>query len=148
MNVALFEKVIEAITEEPKRLDIWQWQNMVGPYANYGPACGVIGCIAGWGDILSHTEGNKSVEAIKNAVVEIREEENERLTSVRQRAQEAFEITREEAGRLFAPQAWPEDLQQDLNLTTPGTPEHANAVVKAIRQFIDDPDKFSKFEED
>lgn len=55
VNVELLERVKHHILEEPLRLDmsIWISHHEKGPYT---PACGTIGCIAGWAIELSGGE--------------------------------------------------------------------------------------------
>jgi hypothetical protein len=67
MNVALFEKIKTQILEEPKRLDMqvgllfnaWKSTNLPSWRV---PACGTIGCIAGWAVMLSDNRITRSLD--------------------------------------------------------------------------------------
>lgn len=54
MNVELLEKVKQHILEEPKRLWMGDWAFKVSPTDENAPACGTVGCIAGWASLLSN----------------------------------------------------------------------------------------------
>jgi hypothetical protein len=53
MNVELLEKVKKHILAEPKRINMNNWCYKK-PKSRGGPACGTVGCIAGWTVLLSH----------------------------------------------------------------------------------------------
>lgn len=133
MNTDLLLKVKAAILDEPKRLNIWEWQGrwLQGDEA---PACGTVGCIAGWLDILSKTNGSTDIEAIKGCPLnEVDAEEAGEI---------ALGVARGYALGLFIPSRWPHDLYLDLKPTIPGTPEHASVVAAVIDRFIADPEEF------
>ncbi len=62
-SYGLLEDVIKAIEEEPKR---FYWGNWVSGYDNpdvpseFKPACGTIGCVHGWIDLLTAHDPSRS----------------------------------------------------------------------------------------
>lgn len=134
MNTELLLKVKAAILEEPRRLDIWDWQRR--EVGDNSPACGTVGCIAGWADILYRTGGDTSPAAIAACEIVV--------DGVQERARLAVGLTRDQAEWLFHPDGgWPFDLHTLLEYTERGTAEHASVVASAIDRFIDNPEAFS-----
>lgn len=85
MNVKLLRKVKKHILEEPKRLNMDFYGSA---YCNDAPACGTVGCIAGWSALLS--------------LAKIPEDRYERPALMKpEKAEAALEITHNQAERLF-----------------------------------------------
>lgn len=45
--------MIRCVLEEPKRLEMWHYDQRRRPKSEDGPACGTTACLAGWGQILA-----------------------------------------------------------------------------------------------
>lgn len=132
MNLELFDKVKKAITEEPKRLNIWDWQSRGYPEP-VAPACGTVGCIAGWADILNRTEGNTDPEVIRGI---------ELSTFTYEEGRKALGLTHEQADYLFDPASWPHDLEWKVGKTKAGSYDQSKVVCEAIDAFLKDPERF------
>lgn len=53
LNVKLLEKIKKHLKEEPKRYHQGKWVEEVSVWDANAPACGTVGCIAGWAVLLS-----------------------------------------------------------------------------------------------
>jgi len=113
MNVELLRKVQKAITKEPGRFRMSTW----GEVAR-GPACGTVGCIAGWAALLNVTENPD--EFRKH--VDVMTQKNGRT---------ALKLRSGQAERLFFLNAWPSKFQELYIIG-----DSVKAAVKRINHFI------------
>lgn len=108
----LVSDVIRAMVEEPKRVNMGVWVSHRLP-EHGGPACGTIGCFAGW------------VSLLKDA------------TDIPQRAEDrAIELLGDQINYHTAPDGDYVfgDMGRDIK-GNPGTSKYALSVVKRIRRF-------------
>jgi hypothetical protein len=141
MNVKLLKRVKKAILAEPQRVNMdvgIATREHEGDNVYDYPACGTIGCIAGWSTILARTPRAtvKAIEQTANVLP------HAWWYSVNDNAIAALDITSEQASILFHVESWPGDLQSEIEDYAEQTPEYAAVVAKAINRFIADPDKF------
>jgi hypothetical protein len=125
----LLQDVKRAIFGEPKRVTMGCFIGRKDPDEN-GPACGTVGCFAGWVNILS---GNRSHHADD---FEARETLGEDLTYYLARAGKKHDTvgaTFEMHDTFYVFNAGHGD---DIHLLPQGTRRYAQAVVRRINRFI------------
>ena len=135
-NIALFEQVKAAIRAEYKRANIWIWQKKVT--WDDGPACGVVGCISGWADILDRTKGDLTPEAIKKLTLVV---DPDGLYDSNRSAR-LLGLSEEEQDVLFDPANWPIEWRTKIDRTAAGTPKHGEVICGAIDAFLANPEEF------
>lgn len=135
----LLEKIITVIETEPKRLDM----NVVAVTksgtkegtrtADYFPACGTVGCIAGWAYMLATPDD-----------VQVRIPKTNFMASVRavlsgagilQKAAQILEIETS-YHELFFVEHWPRVYRDAYRVNHLDRTERAEITVKRIRHFI------------
>jgi hypothetical protein len=116
MNVELLRKVQAHVLEEPKRVWMNDWIVFGPDYAGLKrPECDTVGCIGGWGWLLSgHTGYPDNVDGYL----------------------EVFDITFHEGKRLFHIGHWPDRFKDKLSEFRWQTQEYAQAVSDRIDHFI------------
>lgn len=124
MNTRLLRKVKRHILEEPKRLDMGTW----GESSRRSP-CGTVGCIAGWGMVLSqkHPErfiGEENADALAELLGSWTEDPGA----------SALGITTEQARRLFYVDQWPEHFRKGYGRLA--KQKKAERVAERIEHFI------------
>lgn len=121
MNIELLRKVQEQIMAEPKRLNmqffIMKRENSKN-YLRQWPACGTVGCIAGW-------------------TVQMSGFAYEHDSSVGVKAAALLDITFSQADRLFHVHFWPERFRNSIRIFPPQSPEYALVTKERIDYFID-----------
>lgn len=159
MNIKLLEKVKAHILEEPRRVNMayWlalkdttgvtnaalptvAWATVMHAAKNRAPACGTVGCIAGWTIIVARKK--RAVKALTKAgtrypiaqlaadvlgLTQLSRYEEESLWSQTQPSQRM---------RLFLPDRWPEPFRAKLKTHRPGTKAYAKVIAKRIDFFI------------
>ena len=156
MNMRLLRRVQRAILKEPKRIRMENWVNAVSldlvSESSDRPACGTVGCIYGWGKILSSVprESRKNINQIAADLEKKILGPSWNYIEPMKDGPELFDITAEQAKGLFLGYvgsyeraSWPEDLRDRISDLSPGTPEYAQVVSEAIDRFIEDPDEFT-----
>lgn len=129
MNVKLLQAIKKHILAEPKRLDMGNW-GFKRDKANDGPACGTVGCIAGWAVLLTHPSliGRKEdftpakLKKFSNAMGNAEED-----------APGLLKINIGTADRLFYVDRWPEPFRQDYLDAESGGDRKAMAKATAAR---------------
>jgi hypothetical protein len=134
MNVELLLKVKQAILDEPARLNMDNFLKSSDYYHDQEPACGTVGCIAGWAVIIDALGRDLSPQSIKKARLSIYEGD------VEKKACKLLGLEYTGLHPLFYPWgAWPEDLDSRLRAEKPGTLAYAQVVVEAIDRYIAHP---------
>lgn len=136
MNVELLRKIQAAVIQEPKRLYMDKWIMIEGDAAEPGdmaeiieyPACGTVGCIAGWAVILNDQKGNSVKNTARKFLAGI-------FLRTSQLAKEALDLEHDAAGRLFYVHYWPTKYAQDYSHTQDPV-EKAKVAVARIEHFI------------
>lgn len=113
----LLEDIIKAIDEEPKRIRMGDWLVRTNESPEYLkehdlPACGTVGCIAGWATVL-------------------KPDADERYWDVEGSAAELLGLTADQVSHLFY--YFPAVVGED---STAGTREYADKVIAHIREFM------------
>jgi hypothetical protein len=142
LNVALLKKVKEHILENPARLRMSNWvvnrqilkaaafaeiinnkfvfeQKAWDNKAQTIPACGTVGCIAGWTVII----GNKL------------DPEKADVINAQRRATALLNISENDASDLFFVDSWPSEYEEPY-LEAESQEERAQIVAKVIDDFI------------
>jgi hypothetical protein len=137
MNVELLLKVKQAILDEPARMNMEVFVDDSDGYINldHQPACGTVGCIAGWAVLLDHVGRDSSPEGIMKAYKAVADK------SVEDEAHKVLGLgPAQYMHPLFYPwNKWPEDLRIRLAREEPGTEEYAQVVADAIDRYIAHP---------
>lgn len=152
----LLSDVIAAIQSEPRRLDMGQWLCIADSYGgdfSHFPACGTIGCVAGWVIFLTREHQNTLSDLYRPHIAGDAESF---ARAVMGQNDEAAAAPMSEYGRalerLFNPNIRAEALELDVvqrrtvtdwygdpfvRVTDPeaGTPEHMQCVVLRIKKF-------------
>lgn len=130
MKTRLLKKVAEHIKEEPRRLDMEKWTDVVDPVYADSPPCGTVGCIAGWACMLN---GDKPTPGGGSQIYFF------------SRGQELLGLTKDQADRLFTAPAlafewksaptWPKKFARRYEKAK--TPKgRASATLARIEHFI------------
>jgi hypothetical protein len=129
----LVSDVIRAIEEEPRRVDMATLRQKVSPQMG-GPACGTVGCFAGWVSILA----GKMPPKVKTGEIELGvgygpEETHARLVlgeecDYSDRAIRSSYWDHNDGGYVF--EATGKDIRGDV-----GSREYARSVINRIRRF-------------
>lgn len=117
----LYNRVIEHILEEPKRIDMCDW--VVPQSCVKGgrlPECGTVACFAGWTVAIAN---NWDYETLI-----------QKRFSISSMAEEALGITRQQAVTLFG--AWPSDWLDKLYQHGVGTKAYAQVVASFARHYL------------
>ncbi len=125
MNVELLLEVKKAILEEPLRIDMDTWANQ-----DLAVPCGTVGCIYGWGQALQ--TGLRGVDLwnyIRDTVIDCA---GSRVGP----SENPFEITNEQASRLYFWEKWPLEYKNRLKVLFEQTPGYAQVVADRIDHFI------------
>lgn len=118
----LYDRVIDHILEEPKRMNMDRWcTNPNHVESKRTPACGTVACFGGWAVALS--------QHWKYAQL------NENYWSLAQMAREALGLTKDESDVLFIPQRWPIEYLDRLDKHSPGSKSYAKVVAKFATEF-------------
>lgn len=126
MNVKLLRKIEEHILAEPKRLDMNFFVHKEGLKGNglyekglldaaRYPACGTMGCIAGWAKLLSTPELISLDVKLPLARQKFMEEFRSGGRTIEAIAADLLEISATQAGRLFYVESWPEEFEEQYN---------------------------------
>jgi hypothetical protein len=118
----LLRDVQKAVREEPRRANMGTFTDKVDPEAYNAPACGTVGCVAGWISILG---GQGMVDDDAPARRLLGDEVKYHFT------RGSLEFN--EGGYHYVFNGGSGDACAQ---TAPGTPEHAAAVVDRIERFI------------
>ena len=143
MNVDLLREVKRAILEEPKRLCMSIWLTHASLLRNYPsasghvavakhtpPACGTVGCIAGWTTVIAQQKEHPD-QLARNLV-----HSTLRKATVEDYAITALDLSHQSAVKLFFTTDWPLEFQEALAETRPGTRAYARVVARRIEHFI------------
>jgi hypothetical protein len=136
----LLIRVKELILEEPKRLNMDVWSSAVSPSEN-GPACGTVGCISGWAQMLARPAAHVGIRLMKQAP-ELRSFVGAASMGaylLGGTLSEVVDVNNYNDGiyaSLFFTGYWPADLQEKLHSCILGTPEYATVVAERIDRFI------------
>lgn len=133
MNVRLLRRIKREITAEPKRMNMVTWAARPGVHGDAAPACGTVGCIAGWGIILS---SKKRKPQFKTLIPSIRRTADLWGNQIDKRGAKAFGISLTESKRLFYTSNWPEAFQSKIEKVNAGTAAYARVVCQRIDRFI------------
>lgn len=115
----LLRDVQKAIIEEPRRANMGVYTCKLNPDTDpYAPACGTVGCVAGWISLLSG-QGRVDDDIPARKLLDPKGDVLD-LNTVGPYRNYVFNGGEGDA----------------CNRTTPGTPEHAGAVVQRIETFI------------
>lgn len=119
MNTTLLTQIRDHILEEPKRVTMEDWLQRIPKewVTDRDPACGTIGCIAGWAVVLGLPR-------------------RKYVYNVSTTARGVLELSVEEARWLFYVGGWPNQFRESLHTLSPRTPEYAAVVAKRIDYFI------------
>jgi len=107
--VSILRKVKKHILEEPKRLDMENWlivgDNVRIIYGRNAPACGTVGCIAGWVNVL----GNSNYDYNYFSSYRIAENAAEilKISYYPNYINEKYIITQGNLAQLFVLHSWP-----------------------------------------
>lgn len=137
MNVKLLRQVKRHILEKPKRLNMGYWSMSAKRMVREGritkevePACGTVGCIAGWAVILTKTGKRTDFLA---TMKRIRGHNSEVV--MQPLAKELLDLSEYSANRLFLTSNWPGSFEQDyLYAMTPK--QRARVTPERIEHFI------------
>lgn len=136
MNTKLLRQVRAHILDEPRRLRMEH--GIMPQHGKNAPACGTVGCIAGWTVILGN---KKPTETIKDMIARLaipRSETSRRERSwsaVEDMATELLEIVPASAERLFYTWEWPQDLK-DAYAVAGTAAGRARIAARRITRFI------------
>lgn len=134
MNVKLLRRIQRAIMAEPARMDMRRWavsaESILCPGFKAPPPCGTVGCIAGWGLLLTKGKRNKFLEIAKKF---------KRRTNfgIETEAGNLFGITEEQRQRLFHTESWPQPFRDRQSHLNEGTLAYARVVCRRIDHFIE-----------
>lgn len=129
MNVELLQKVKAHILEEPKRLKMSQWGRKVDPFT--GPACGTVGCIAGWAAFLSKPAyiGSEALYSYCDGL----------YSQARLDAAELLDVNKRQQEYLFFVGYWPEPFRERYQIADVFPDNHtelAQITAERIDHFI------------
>lgn len=116
----LLDEVVAAIREEPERLDMGAWSRTpkeVGAMGDNAPACGTVGCMAGWITFIA----DRKVRSNNDGTIANR--------AISLLGAEGWSDTERVRVQLFA------NSGTELAGTKPGTKAHADAVIRRIRAY-------------
>lgn len=123
-TIGILKAVVKAIREEPRRYDQGDWICRFDEYnmewigadrLKHVPACGTIGCVAGWVDVLKRDTPIKGGSTM----------------TVPERARALLGLNEWQTDLLFSGGAL-----DGLTTARPGTRAYANAGVKHIERFM------------
>lgn len=112
----LLAEIRQIILEEPKRYDQNMWL-LTGAIGERAPACGTVGCVAGW-------------------AVALKADEVPAWYLVAEKAQEILGLGSEEAGELFSSEAASTPRERCYGPRT-RNPAHARRGAAHIRRFME-----------
>ncbi len=117
---ALFDAIEATILEEPKRIRMSDWAfNPSELLPDEMPACGTVGCIAGWAcAIASGARGEAFFRHRRDCW---------------NTARQLLELTEQESCQLFFVNSWPQTWSDRLYARAPGTKPYAKVVVAYLR---------------
>jgi hypothetical protein len=129
----LVKKVITAITEEPKRLNMVSWvRKKSDTPKDQRPACDTVACVAGWA--VAVAEGWNYTKLYKNRGA-IESMARDLLGLDPDFASAAY------GGKLFYPIEWPHEWRSRLYRYEAGTKAYAKVVASYAREFFKNLDK-------
>ena len=134
MNVALLEKIIEAIQAQPEKFDMSRWFNRLqDENDNF---CGTTQCIGGWALVLGMSiDPIEDIYYTENDGSRLAESANGEKQWINDIAQKVLDLSFCQADRLFHVMNWNEKFMRDYDDAQ--TPEEKAAVAVArIRHFI------------
>ncbi len=124
-NRKLYDKVIDHILEEPKRLDMSVYavspEDLEIRDEKRVPECGTVACFGGWAVALKHKWKAKKLADNYGELADL--------------SREALGITFEESKVLFHVDCWPYETRCELDGLRDGTSKYAKVVAKFARQF-------------
>lgn len=97
------------------------------------PACGTVGCIAGWGIIL---DSRKPKSKFKTLIPSIRRSVAFCGNAIDRRAADVFGIPLHQATALFYSSNWPIEFRRKMENLNTGTKAYARVVCRRIDHFI------------
>lgn len=118
---SLLRKVSQHIMEEPKRcdMDYWMLRGITMRQCkdeDHRPACGTVGCIAGWIKVLSGSEETDSAYRVASGLLG---------------------LTGHKGDSLFYINSWPAGYRNRIDGEVAGTPKYAQVVADRIEDFIE-----------
>lgn len=123
MNTKLLRKVQAHILEEPKRLHMGNWVRWTNKSDKEKPACGTVGCIAGWSVLLTSRQGKTFRQKVSALM-------GDEKPDVETLAIQRLKLTRPQCYRLFYQASWPQLEKEAFDLAQSAT---ARAVITAAR---------------
>lgn len=118
----LLQDVKRAILAEPKRANMYVFTDYVTPDEG-GPACGTVGCFAGWTALLARKESKTSLTPNYHYNAYVARSILGNLNYLFYRGDDSYSVFNMGAGDSCA-------------LTNPGTRAHARAVAARITRFM------------
>ncbi len=135
---ALLGKIKRLIISEPKRLDMgvyvgaFQGRTVHGFAAQDKPACGTVGCMAGWGAVMLRPDGVSGRKLDKRA-------EDAMTRALGFDYPDCYDDMVRTVGGLFDPEVVTDLDGEDAwgcDWPMPGTPEHAAVIAKRIDTYL------------
>jgi hypothetical protein len=130
INIDLFQKVKEAILEEPQRLGMGDW--IAGPSSFYHvkqkPRCGTVACIAGWAAIVAHRERYQASIPLAAEKAKFRPWEN----AIRE-----LNLPPGDDNKLFYHSSWPHPFLEQYDGHNEGTAANAAVVCARIDHYLE-----------
>lgn len=136
MQVKLLRQVKAHILDEPRRLHMDH--GLMPKYGKDAPACGTVGCIAGWTVVLANKKRTESAKATIKRLKIPRSESLPRERSwsaIEDMATEILGIRSSAAERLFYTWNWPNALVSAYRSASSAA-ERAKITARRIERFI------------
>lgn len=124
VNKELFLRVKEHILEEPLRVHMGYWKIGIesGNRITAWPKCNTVGCIMGWGQILTGASPIRDSYDIKAHISQ---------------GMELFGIKMNQAEKLFMVTDWPREYKERIEVEDNQTKEYAQVVADRIDYFLE-----------
>lgn len=135
MNVRLLRRIQREMLKEPARVEMKRWaipaKVLLESYPRRkSPSCGTVGCIAGWGLML--TKGRKKTDYLGISKVILHRQNS----GIQREAEKLLRITKQQGKHLFHQREWPDKFRWKLDKLNEGTAAYARVVCQRIDHFI------------
>lgn len=129
LTIRRLRRVVAHILEEPRRFDMNEGFGKCPADDDNAPACGTVGCIAGWGWALQRSQ--------KERLSHINPSNTHVLWwEVLGDARAYFRLDEEQAHRLFQTAYWPPKFQDRLFPLPARTKKYAQVMQARVEHFI------------
>ncbi len=121
----LYNRVIEHILEEPKRMNMRHWVTDIELVdSDMRPQCNTVACFAGWAYALSQKVEGPELHKVDSWGLE-------------ETARVALGLTSVQGATLFYPSAWPYKWRVKLDRQRAGTAKYAKVVADYAKYYLE-----------